>query len=245
MQVHEQPTVDLPKNMRHVDTIIIHCSATPEGSNYTIDDIRKWHLQNGWEDIGYHFVIHLDGSIHPGRPINFKGAHTYGHNEGSIGICYVGGLEKDGKKTKDTRTPAQNESLIMLVKQLITIFGPMKIYGHKQFANKACPSFEVPEWVKANRLLNPEPSTVTLPDTPSGEVTSSKLEQVIQSIKKFFKRGPVTPPPAEETQSIPMPKTREIQLDDIVRTKPSTEIQLEENIDELDAPEEPGWWEKI
>ena len=119
MQVHEQPTVDLPKNMRHVDTIIIHCSATPEGSNYTIDDIRKWHLQNGWEDIGYHFVIHLDGSIHPGRPINFKGAHTYGHNEGSIGICYVGGLEKDGATGAISTNPENHDKMCRLRAQKV------------------------------------------------------------------------------------------------------------------------------
>ena len=76
--------------MRNINEIIIHCAATPEGKNFTVEQIRDWHVNgNGWRDIGYHFVIYLDGSVHKGRPIEEVGAHCRGHNANSIGICSV------------------------------------------------------------------------------------------------------------------------------------------------------------
>lgn len=132
--------------MRKITKIIIHCAATPEGKDYTVDQIRSWHVKGrGWRDIGYHFVIYRDGSVHKGRPIEQAGAHTAGHNANSIGICYIGGISNDGKKTpKDTRTPAQKASLIKLIKQLIASYSSsITIHGHNEFASKACPSFNV------------------------------------------------------------------------------------------------------
>ena len=105
--------------MRKIDKIIIHCSATPEGREVSVKTIRKWHLQRRFSDIGYHYVIHLDGKISNGRPLNKQGAHTAQANRGSIGICYVGGMDKDMKKSKDTRTQAQKDSLIKLMHELI------------------------------------------------------------------------------------------------------------------------------
>ena len=98
--------------MRKINKIIIHCSATREGRNYDVAEIRRWHLKRGWSDIGYHYLIHLDGKIEEGRPIERMGAHTTGQNRNSIGICYVGGVEatrnSKGKFTpKDTRTLEQ------------------------------------------------------------------------------------------------------------------------------------------
>ena len=105
--------------MRPVNKIIIHCSATPEGRDYTVAQIRDWHVKgNGWKDIGYHFVIYRDGTVPAGRDINQIGAHTTGQNTGSIGICYVGGLAADGKTPKDTRTDAQKKALRALVDRL-------------------------------------------------------------------------------------------------------------------------------
>jgi N-acetylmuramoyl-L-alanine amidase len=83
--------------MRRLTEIIVHCTATREGKNYTVEDIRRWHKERGFSDIGYHFVIYLDGSVHEGRPIEKVGAHCSGHNATTIGIAYVGGLDKDGK----------------------------------------------------------------------------------------------------------------------------------------------------
>lgn len=236
--------IQLPQNMRKIDTIFIHCSATVEGKDFTVEQIRDMHLKNNWNDIGYHFVIYRDGTIHPGRPIFYPGAHVVNHNAHSIGICYIGGLEKDTLKAKDTRTPQQQRALLSLVKQLLAIFGPLNIYGHKQFANKACPCFDVPAWVKENHLQSP--ATVPPPHTPSTENKTSKLEQVLESIKKLFTRDSTTPPQHEPIpRTIPMPDTPVIPLDDILHTKPIPGFQLEENYEELDAPEEPGWWDDI
>lgn len=135
--------------MRKIDKIILHCAATPEGKHFTVEDIRRWHVLptsaggRGWSDIGYHYVICLDGSVHLGRPIERIGAHTIGHNKTSIGICYVGGVSVDGKTPKDTRTPEQKKTLIQLVKDLKKEYPNATIHGHNEFANKACPSFEV------------------------------------------------------------------------------------------------------
>jgi len=130
--------------MRPINKIIIHCSSTPEGKDYTVEQIRQWHIQgNGWRDIGYHFVIYRDGSVHEGRPITVVGAHCKGLNARSVGICYVGGCAADGKTPKDTRTPAQRAALVALVRKLRSQFPGTTVHGHNEFANKACPSFIV------------------------------------------------------------------------------------------------------
>jgi len=135
--------------MREINEIIIHCSATREGQDVSVDTIRRWHvIDNGWSDIGYHYVISLDGSIHKGRPNNVQGAHTKGSNKYSIGICYVGGCDKD-MNPKDTRTEAQKESLEILLQGLICGYEKLgfitTIHGHNEFSSKACPSFDVQE----------------------------------------------------------------------------------------------------
>ena len=128
--------------MRDIKEIIVHCSATPEGKDFTVEDIRKWHLARGFKDIGYHYVIYRDGSIHKGREESVIGAHCTGHNSYSIGVCYIGGVAKDGKTPKDTRTEAQKESLVKLLKELKAKYPKATIHGHREFANKACPSFD-------------------------------------------------------------------------------------------------------
>ena len=139
--------------MRTINEIIIHCSATPEGKDYTTEDIRRWHVKgNGWKDIGYHFVIYRDGSVHLGRKLEQAGAHTNGYNTNSIGIVYVGGCAADGKTAKDTRTVAQKRALLSLVKELKHQYPDATIHGHREFDNKACPSFDVRKWVKENGL---------------------------------------------------------------------------------------------
>lgn len=130
-------------NTRRIDKIIIHCTATLEGRNFTVEQIRQMHLARNFSDIGYHFVIYLDGSVHRGRPENRVGAHTTGQNPHSIGISLVGGCEADGKTPKDTRTPAQRKSLIRLVAELRAKYPGATVHGHNEFANKACPSFNV------------------------------------------------------------------------------------------------------
>ncbi len=129
--------------MRSISKIIIHCSATPEGKDYTVQQIDQWHRQRGFRCIGYHFVIYRDGSVHEGRPIEQVGAHCKGYNANSIGICYIGGCAADGKTPKDTRTEAQRAALVALVRELKAKYPSATVHGHNEFANKACPSFNV------------------------------------------------------------------------------------------------------
>lgn len=129
---------------RSINMIILHCTATPEGKEYSVDTIRHWHVHDrGWKDIGYHYVIHLDGSIDEGRDINVIGAHCTGYNSHSIGIVYVGGYASDGKTPKDTRTPAQRKALRELVARLQRQFPGASVHGHYEFARKECPCFKI------------------------------------------------------------------------------------------------------
>lgn len=129
---------------RPITEIINHCTATPEGKDYTVADIRAWHKARGWSDIGYHYVVYRDGRVMLGRPVGQVGAHVEGHNTGTIGISYVGGLSANGKTAKDTRTAAQRASLLWLNQALADKHrGVRKISGHNQYAAKACPSFDV------------------------------------------------------------------------------------------------------
>ena len=129
--------------MRKIDKIILHCSATPEGHDYTVADIDRWHRERGFNGIGYHYVIYLDGTVNPGRSIERIGAHCIGQNSNSIGICYIGGVTSDGKTPKDTRTPAQRKALRELVDTLRKKYPGATVHGHYEFANKACPSFKI------------------------------------------------------------------------------------------------------
>jgi len=128
---------------RPLDTIFIHCAATPEGKDFTVADIRAWHKARGFSDIGYHYVVYRDGRVMIGRPVGQIGAHVAGHNTGSIGICYVGGVSADGKTARDTRTLAQRSSLLWLTRQLVAKHRITRVRGHNEVAAKACPSFDV------------------------------------------------------------------------------------------------------
>ena len=132
--------------MRSINEIIVHCSATREGQHIPVETIKKWHVEGrGWTDIGYHFYIQLDGTIKKGRDIDKSGAHTKGHNRNSIGICYCGGVETDGKTPKDTRTPEQIATMLELLRVLRKMYPEAKIHSHRDFAAKACPSFDATE----------------------------------------------------------------------------------------------------
>ena len=128
--------------MRKINGIIVHCAATREDRDFTVEDITRWHKARGFATIGYHYVIYRDGSIHEGRPLEQIGAHCVGHNKHSIGICYIGGCASDGKTPKDTRTPEQKEALLSLLRRLKARFPNATIHGHRDFAAKACPSFD-------------------------------------------------------------------------------------------------------
>lgn len=128
--------------MRNINEIIIHCTATPEGREVSVAEIDSWHRKRGFDGCGYHYVIHLDGTVDAGRPLDKVGAHCKGHNLRSIGIAYVGGLDKDGKP-KDTRTDAQKKSLRQIVLHFLDYFSDATVHGHREFAPKDCPCFDV------------------------------------------------------------------------------------------------------
>lgn len=127
---------------RPVTELIVHCSATPAGRDVSAADIRRWHKEErGFADIGYHFVVRLDGTVEYGRSLANIGAHCHGHNSRSVGVCYVGGIGSDGRPA-DTRTPAQRQALLGLLTALHRRFPGASIHGHRDFAPKACPSFD-------------------------------------------------------------------------------------------------------
>lgn len=132
----------LKPSSRQIKEIIVHCTATRAGVNCTVEDIRRWHRQQGWSDIGYHYVVYRDGSVHEGRDVNIAGAHCLGHNTYSIGVAYVGGVARDGKTPADTRTVAQAEGLEKLMVELRRMYPHAQIFGHRDFARKACPCFD-------------------------------------------------------------------------------------------------------
>lgn len=130
------------KSKRSINEIIVHCTASYEGQALTVEQIRRMHMrERGWSDIGYHYVVYLDGTVHIGRDVNISGAHCTGHNTHSIGVVYVGGLLKNGKAA-DTRTPEQKAGLVKLLKELKKLYPKATIHGHREYANKACPCFD-------------------------------------------------------------------------------------------------------
>jgi N-acetylmuramoyl-L-alanine amidase len=128
--------------MRKIEKIIIHCTATPEGRAVTVSEVERWHRARGFNGIGYHYLIGLNGEVRPGRNIALAGAHCEGQNAHSIGICYTGGLAADGKTPKDTRTPQQRYALQSLIRDLKAKYPGATVHGHREFANKACPCFD-------------------------------------------------------------------------------------------------------
>lgn len=141
--------IGVQRSKRFINKIIVHCTATPEGRVETVESIRNMHKSQGWADIGYHYVVYLDGSIHNGRNVDIIGAHCYGYNANSIGVVYVGGCDKK-MKAKDTRTDKQKESLVKLLKDLRKLYPTAKIYGHKDLDKKGkdCPCFNAKEEYK-------------------------------------------------------------------------------------------------
>lgn len=146
---------------RAINLIAIHCTATVEGRPFTVDSIRSMHKAQGWSDIGYHWLIGINGEVWAGRPESIQGSHIKGHNRDSIGICYVGGIGRDGK-AKDTRTPAQKAALKALLQTKRTENTTAKIRGHRDMSPdldrdgkvephewlKMCPCFDVVAWCK-------------------------------------------------------------------------------------------------
>ncbi|WP_196890373.1 N-acetylmuramoyl-L-alanine amidase [Aureivirga marina] len=143
--------------MKKLQYLIIHCTATPENRKVSSNDIRNWHLKGrGWKRVGYSDMIHLDGKIENLHPWDSDGIKegweitngAKGYNSISHHVVYVGGCDSK-MKPKDTRTPEQKLSLQQYVEDIIALFPDIKVIGHNQVANKACPSFNVPKWLES------------------------------------------------------------------------------------------------
>lgn len=165
---------------RKINKIILHCTDTPEGRETSVKEIESWHIKRNFDGIGYHYVIHLDGTIESARPLSLAGAHCEGYNSYSIGIAYVGGRVKGGGTTpKDTRTLAQKKRMWMLVMHLLKYFPSATVHGHNEFTSlKACPSFNVKkEWERLKNanfnldILNESPKTKVIASTNSIRTT--------------------------------------------------------------------------
>jgi N-acetylmuramoyl-L-alanine amidase len=140
----------LKTSKRRIDYIVVHCTASREGQEMTVEQIRKEHKKQGWSDIGYHYVVTLDGRAHLGRDADVAGSHVEGHNSNSIGVVYVGGVENrpgvayDKLKAKDTRTDKQKAALLTLLQDLRRLYPTARILGHCNVDKhgKLCPSFD-------------------------------------------------------------------------------------------------------
>jgi len=171
--------------MRAVNKIVIHCSATPEGRNISAATIDGWHRKRGFNQIGYHYVIALDGKIEAGRPVNIMGAHVAGGgNRASIGIAYIGGV--DAKlKPKDTRTEAQKLALIKIIKILKNIYPDASIHGHRDYSkDKDGDGVEAHEYMKACPCYNAEQEYYELGLQPkSFKPKTKKVKDIIKNKK--------------------------------------------------------------
>ncbi len=147
--------------MRKIDKIIIHCSATNSSMDIGVREIRDWHKNRGYNDVGYHFVIRRDGVIEAGRAIEIVGAHCRGQNSNSVGVCWVGGIDDNGR-VQDNRTEAQKRAMVSLLRKLKSDYPTIKeIKGHRDYSPdinkngkiepnewlKGCPSFDVAKWL--------------------------------------------------------------------------------------------------
>ena len=152
--------------MRNIDSIIVHCSATKAGQDFTATDIDRWHRERGFNGIGYHYVIRLDGKLEKGRDVALPGAHCKGWNEQSIAICYIGGLDGNGRPA-DTRTNAQKRVLYQIIMDLQREYNILQVLGHRDTSPdlngdgviepyeyvKACPCFDMKEFLRSGREL--------------------------------------------------------------------------------------------
>lgn len=158
MQIVNPKTLQ-KQNARAINKIVLHCSATREGVPITAGQIKQWHKRKGWSDIGYHYVIELDGKTKKGRADETVGAHVSGHNHDSIGICYIGGLDSQGG-AKDTRTKEQRRAMTALVDRLTKLYPSAEVEGHRDLSPdldgdgvvgphewlKQCPCFPAKLW---------------------------------------------------------------------------------------------------
>ena len=168
--------------MREINEIIVHCTATPPNfmadatPAQRVDEVRRWHVEdNGWSAAGYHFLVDRGGQLLNGRPISKAGAHVKGHNSDTIGVSLFGG--KGGTKDQafeDNFTPKQGETLRKLINRLQSEYGPdLKISGHHEYANKACPCFDVRRWLNNRPVRTSAVQSTTLQASAAAAVSGA------------------------------------------------------------------------
>ena len=142
--------------MRTITHLIIHCTATRADRPLTVDALRAAHRSRGFRDVGYHFYVRRDGTVHQTRPLAQVGAHALGFNAHSLGLAYEGGLDTAGRPC-DTRTPEQRTALRALAARLLRRFPAARLCGHRDLSpdlngngtiephewQKQCPCFNV------------------------------------------------------------------------------------------------------
>lgn len=137
--------------MRKIKYIVVHCSATKEGQWYEEADIERMHAKRfqkiGGKHIGYHVLIYLDGTVVQTKGTEFIGQHVSGHNQDSIGVCYIGGIDAKGKG-KDTRTPEQKKALLSVLRELKKSYPDAVICGHYDFSPDTNGNGKVDPWEK-------------------------------------------------------------------------------------------------
>lgn len=148
--------------MKPVSLLVVHCSATPAARDIGVTQLRAMHLARGFRDVGYHYVIRRDGRVEKGRPDNVMGAHVEGHNDGSLGICLIGGVKPDGRTAEQNFTPDQYTSLERLLRDLKGRYPSARVCGHRDLSPdrnrdgrvtpdewlKQCPTFDVAAWLE-------------------------------------------------------------------------------------------------
>ena len=135
---------------KSTDYIVIHCAATKASMDIGLTEIRKWHVQdNGWRDVGYHYIIRRNGEVELGRSIRDTGAHAAGYNHKSVSVCMVGGMAEDNSAEANF-TSQQWTALLDLIKQLKTNYPEADVIGHNEISEKECPSFDVQKWKEDN-----------------------------------------------------------------------------------------------
>lgn len=132
---------------QNTDRIVVHCSATKASQDIGEDEIREWHQERGWIDLGYNIVIRRNGQIEVGRPLEYRGAHVYGYNATSLGVCLIGGLNISDQPEANY-TPEQWDTLELTLRWLKRIWPNAEIMGHNDLTPlKACPCFKVKDWL--------------------------------------------------------------------------------------------------
>lgn len=179
--------------MRPITEIVIHCTATrPEfmadaTTAQRVAEIRKWHVQgNGWSDIGYHHLIDRNGTVADGRPLERTGAHVRGHNTGTIGVSLFGGHgSSETDEFFENFTAAQNKVLREYIDDMRHRFPTItKISGHNEYAAKACPGFNVSDWLQ-DSFMPPDID----PDQVVSEEPVGGLSAILTAILSLFGKG--------------------------------------------------------